>query len=72
MDNEMRDQEQFAERIGIALSRRKAFAMAAKLGLGSATLAGGLYTGLAAKPPEAGNGLPRKGLQICFRQSCNN
>jgi hypothetical protein len=32
MDNEMQDQAEMAEKIGIAVSRRKAFAMAAKLG----------------------------------------
>ena len=66
MDNEMRDREEMAERIGIAVSRRKAFAMAAKLGLGSAALAGGLSTGLAANPPETGNGLPKKGYKFVF------
>ena len=66
MDNEMRDREEMAERIGIAVSRRKAFAMAAKLGLGSAALAGVLSTGLAANPPETGNGLPKKGYKFVF------
>ena len=66
MDNEMRDQAEMAEKIGIAVSRRKAFAMAAKLGLGSAALAGGLGTGLAANPPEAAGGLPKKNYKFVF------
>jgi simple sugar transport system substrate-binding protein len=66
MDNEMRDQAEMAEKIGLAVSRRKAFAMAAKLGLGSAALAGGLGTGLAANPPEAVGGLPKKGYKFVF------
>src|SRR5260370_15082981 len=66
MDNEMRDQAEMAEKIGIAVSRRKAFAMAAKLGLGSAALASGLGTGLAANPPEAAGGLPKKSYKFVF------
>ena len=66
MDNEMRDQAEMAEKIGLAVSRRKAFAMAAKLGLGSAALAGGLGTGLAANPPEAVGGLPKKGYKFVY------
>src|SRR6202049_1652731 len=66
MDNEMRDQAEMAENIGIAVSRRKAFAMAAKLGLGGAALAGGLGTGLAANPPGAGGGPAQKSYKIVF------
>ena len=66
MDNEMRDQAEMAEKIGLAVSRRKAFAMAAKLALGSAALAGGLGTGLAANPPESAGGLPKKGYKFVY------
>jgi simple sugar transport system substrate-binding protein len=66
MDNEMREQAEKAEQIGITVSRRKAFATAAKLGLGSAALAGGLGTALAANPPEAGGGLPKKSYRFVF------
>src|SRR5260370_12587614 len=66
MDNEMRDQAEMSENIGIAVSRRKAFAMAAKLGWGSAALAGGLGTGMAATPPEAAGGLPKKSYKFVF------
>src|SRR5271163_4440089 len=66
MDNEMREMRDQAEKISIAVSRRKAFAMAAKLGLGSAALASGLGTGLAANPPEAAGGLPKKSYKFVF------
>src|SRR3984957_16428766 len=66
MDNEMRDESEMAEKISMAVSRRKAFAMAAKLGLGTAALAGGLGTGLGANPPEAGGGLPKKSYKFVF------
>ena len=66
MDNDIRGQAETAEKISIAVSRRKAFAMAAKLGLGSAALAGGLGTGMAANPPEAAGGLPKKGYKFVF------
>ena len=66
MDNETQDQAEMAKKITIAVSRRKAFAMAAKLGLGSAALAGGLGTGLAANPPEAAGGLPKKSYKFVF------
>jgi ABC-type sugar transport system substrate-binding protein len=56
MDKEMLEQAEKAEQIGITVSRRKAFATAPKLGLGSAALAGGFGTALAANPPEAGSG----------------
>jgi hypothetical protein len=45
MDSEMRDHGEMAKKNGIAVNRRRAFAMAAKLGLGSAALTGGLGTG---------------------------
>src|ERR1700729_795855 len=66
MDNEMRDESEMAEESGMGVSRRKAFAMAAKLGLGSAALAGGLGTGLAANPPEAAGGLPKKSYKFVY------
>jgi simple sugar transport system substrate-binding protein len=66
VDNEIQDQAELAEKISIAVSRRKAFAMAAKLGLGSAALAGGLGTGMAANPPEAAGGLPKKGYKFVY------
>ena len=62
----MQDQAEFAENISIAVSRRKAFAMAAKLGLGGAALAGGLGTGMAANPPEATAGLPKKSYKFVY------
>ena len=66
MDNEIQDQADFAQNISIAISRRKAFEMAAKLGLGSAAFAGGLGTGMAANPPEAGGGLPKKNYKFVY------
>src|SRR6516225_5043703 len=66
VDNEIQDQADFAQNISIAISRRKAFAIAAKLGLGSAALAGGLGTGMAANPPEAGGGLPKKNYKFVY------
>jgi simple sugar transport system substrate-binding protein len=62
----MQDQADFAQNISIAISRRKAFEMAAELGLGSAALAGGLGTGMAANPPEAGGGLPKKNYKFVY------
>ena len=66
MDNEIQDQADFAQNISIAISRRKAFEMVAKLGWGSAALAGGLGTGMAANPPEAGGGLPKKNYKFVY------
>src|SRR5258707_1453898 len=40
--------------------------MAAKLGLGSAVFGGGLASSLAANPPEAGGGLPKKTYKFVF------
>jgi len=66
VDNETRDQAEMAERVSIAVSRRKAFAMAAKLGLGGAALAGGLGSSLAANPPQTAGGLPKKNYKFFF------
>jgi simple sugar transport system substrate-binding protein len=66
VDNETRNDAEMAANISLAVSRRKAFAMAAKLGLGSAALAGGLGTSLAANPPAAGGGLPKKSYKFVF------
>jgi simple sugar transport system substrate-binding protein len=66
VENETRDQAEIAEKVSTAISRRKAFAMAAKLGLGGATLAGGLSSSLAASPPETSNGLPKKKYKFFF------
>jgi simple sugar transport system substrate-binding protein len=66
VDNETRDQVEMAERVSIAVSRRKAFAMAAKFGLGGAALAGGLGSSLAANPPQTAGGLPKKNYKFFF------
>jgi simple sugar transport system substrate-binding protein len=68
VDNEMQDQAAIAQKISIEVSRRKAFAMAAKLGLGSAALAGGLGAGLSGTLPEAlaAGGLPKKKYKIVY------
>jgi simple sugar transport system substrate-binding protein len=66
VDNETRDEVEMAETISKAVSRRNAFAMAAKLGLGGAALAGGLGSSLAANPPPAAGGLPRKNYKFFF------
>jgi simple sugar transport system substrate-binding protein len=66
MNNDTQDRARMAEQISIAVSRRKAFAMAAKLGLGGAAFAGGLSSGLAANPPEAAGGLPKKSYKFVF------
>jgi simple sugar transport system substrate-binding protein len=66
VDNETRHQAEMAEKISMAVSRRTAFSMAAKLGLGGAALAGGLHSTLAAGPPQAAGGLPKKGYKFFF------
>jgi simple sugar transport system substrate-binding protein len=65
VDNETGDQAKMAQQIGIAVSRRKAFALAAKLGLGGA-VAGGIGTSFAANPPEAAGGLPKKSYKFVY------
>jgi simple sugar transport system substrate-binding protein len=49
----------------IAISRRRAFSLAAKLGLGSAALGSGLNTAFAADAPASG-GLPKKPYKFFF------
>src|SRR5258707_12216910 len=49
----------------VAISRRRAFALATKLGLGSAALGSGLSTALAADTPPSG-GLPKKSYKFFF------
>ena len=66
MDNETQDQAEMVEKISIAVSRRKALAMAAKLGLGGAALAGGVSSSLADNPPPTAGGLPRKTYKFFF------
>ena len=66
MDNQTRDQVIMAENLSTTVSRRKAFAMAAKLGLGGAALAGGLSSSLAADAPPAAGGLPKKKYKFFF------
>ena len=66
MDNETQEQAEMAEKISIAVSRRKALAMAAKLGLGGAALAGGVSSSLADNPPPTAGGLPRKTYKFFF------
>jgi simple sugar transport system substrate-binding protein len=66
VDNETQDQAAMVEKISIAVSRRRAFTMAAKWGLGGAAFAGGLSSSLAANPPEAAGGLPKKSYKFVF------
>jgi simple sugar transport system substrate-binding protein len=66
VDNETQDQAEMVEKISIAVSRRKALAMAAKLGLGGAALAGGVSSSLAENPPPTAGGLPRKTYKFFF------
>jgi simple sugar transport system substrate-binding protein len=66
VNNDTEDQAAIAQKISIEVSRRKAFEMAAKLGLGSAVFGGGLASSLAANPPEAGGGLPKKTYKFVF------
>jgi simple sugar transport system substrate-binding protein len=66
VDNQTRDQVIMAENLSTAVSRRKAFAMAAKLGLGGAALAGSLSSSLAADAPPAAGGLPKKKYKFFF------
>lgn len=62
MDNDMQGEAEVAREISIEISRRKAFSMVAKLGLGGAAWAGGLGTSLAAET----NGLPKKPYKFVF------
>jgi simple sugar transport system substrate-binding protein len=48
------------------MSRRKAFAMAGKLGLGGAALAGGIGGGMLGSPAFAAGGLPQKKYRFVF------
>lgn len=66
MEDSVQDQAEAAARIGIAVGRRKAFAMATKLGLGTAGLASGLGMAAAANAQPAGRGLPRKNYKFVF------
>jgi simple sugar transport system substrate-binding protein len=66
VNNDTEDQAAIAQKISIEVSRRKAFEMAAKLGLGGAVFGGGLASSLAANPPEAGGGLPKKTYKFVF------
>src|ERR1700758_650357 len=60
MDNEIPQQSEI-----IAISRRRAFALATKLGLGSAALGSGLNTALGAEAPPS-SGLPKKSYKFFF------
>jgi simple sugar transport system substrate-binding protein len=62
VDNDMKGEAEAAREISIEISRRKAFSMVAKLGLGGAAWAGGLGTSLAAES----NGLPKKPYKFVF------
>jgi simple sugar transport system substrate-binding protein len=56
-----------ADKVSMAVSRRKAFGMAAKLGLGGAAMAGGLASSWAAdSPPKTSGGLPKKNYKFFF------
>jgi simple sugar transport system substrate-binding protein len=66
VNNETRDQAEMAEKNSMAVSRRRAFAMATKLGLGGAALAGGLGSSFAANQPQTVGGLPKKSYKFFF------
>jgi simple sugar transport system substrate-binding protein len=55
-----------AEKNSMAVSRRRAIAMATKLGLGGAALAGGLGSSFAANQPQTVGGLPKKSYKFFF------
>jgi simple sugar transport system substrate-binding protein len=62
MDDEIQNPAEMAAKISLAVGRRKAVAMAATLGLGTAGLAGGLGTAMAAEAA----GLPKKNYKFVF------
>jgi simple sugar transport system substrate-binding protein len=64
--NEKQGRAILATRIGIEIGRRQAFAMAAKLGLSGAALAGGLGGISAAAAAEGGVGLPQRKYKLVF------
>ncbi len=66
MQDDSRNQAAQAARISIEVSRRKAFAMAAKLGVGGAALAGALGAAGAMSPALAAGGLPEKKYKFVF------
>jgi simple sugar transport system substrate-binding protein len=61
MENSTRDLQPH-----LAISRRQALAAAAKIGLGSAALAGGLSSALADNTSQAAGGLPKKKYKFFF------
>jgi simple sugar transport system substrate-binding protein len=63
--DDIKNQADKAAEIGIAVGRRKACEIAAKLGLGTATLAGGFVRPLAADA-ETAKGLPRKAYKFVY------
>jgi simple sugar transport system substrate-binding protein len=68
VEQDIQDQLELAERIGIEVSRRKALRMAAKVGIGGAALAAGLGTEFGRDLPAAlaASGLPKKGYKFVF------
>ena len=64
MNNEISDQAQIAAKIGVEVGRRKAFAIATALGLGSAGSMAGLRSAVAADAPTGG--LPKKNYKFVF------
>jgi simple sugar transport system substrate-binding protein len=64
--DESEDQAELTVKTSIEVSRREAFAKAAKLGLGGAALAGGFGATLDSKPAEAADGLPQKSYKFVF------
>jgi simple sugar transport system substrate-binding protein len=60
------EQAERAVETSMEVSRRQAFATAAKLGLGGAALAGGLGTVLGSGPALAADGLPKKSYKFVF------
>src|SRR6188472_3143114 len=66
MQDESQEQADLAVTTRIEVSRRTAFAAAAKLGLCGAALAGGLGAGLLSSPAQAAGGLPQKKYRFVF------
>ena len=66
MKDDDKNQAAEAARISLEMSRRKAFAMAGKLGLGGAAMAGGIGGALMSNPAFAADGLPQKKYKFVF------
>jgi simple sugar transport system substrate-binding protein len=66
MADEIHDRAAIATSPGSAISRRRAFTTAAKIGLGAAGLAGGMGAAFADDAKQASGGLPKKGYKFFF------